>query len=177
MPIERHNRQVCVAHERLADIVYAVVCMAAKIGDADIVQVMPQDLSKHAQTMKMMVCTDLTEETAPVAQLDGLGILSSVQFLHFLCSEAEVIVLEEMGPCIFYLRARLASEFGAQTETPIERVSVVTRDGILCRCCDRQTLVTWESDYNRLRHGHVLYVRKGSRFGRQKPGTASSTRL
>lgn len=47
MPIERHNRQVCVAHERFSDIVYAVVCVAAKVGDADIVLVMPQDLSQH----------------------------------------------------------------------------------------------------------------------------------
>lgn len=78
MPIERHNRQVCVAHERLADIVYAVVCMAAKFGDADIVQVMPQDLSQHTQAMEMVVGAKLAEKPAAVAQLDGLGIFSSI---------------------------------------------------------------------------------------------------
>lgn len=107
-----------MAHERLADVVDAVVCMAAEVWDADIVHVVPQDFSQHTQAMQVVICAQLAEITAPVSQLDW--ILSSVQLSHLLCSEAEVVVFEEMAPCLFYLRAWLPSILGLKTETSIE---------------------------------------------------------
>lgn len=112
VPVERHDRQVRVAHERLADIIDAVVRVAAEGGDADVVHVVPQDLSQHAEAVEVVVRADLAEVAATVAQLKGF--VGAVQLAHFVRRDAEVVILEQMGPGLFHFWSRLASELSLQ---------------------------------------------------------------
>lgn len=133
MPPECHDRKICVAHERLADIVDAVVRVGTEVRNADIVKVMPQDLSQHAQAVEMVICAQLAKVTAAILQLNR--VVCAVQLLHLLGCEAQVVMLEEMSPCLLCLGTRFSSILVVQAKTSIELMSMVSFDGFLCRSC------------------------------------------
>lgn len=137
LPVECHHRQIWLTHERLADIVDAVVCMAAQVRDADIVFVMPQDLSQHFQAMKVVVGAQLAVVPAAIAQLEG----GAIHLAHLFHREADIVVLEETAPGRFSLGTRLAGIQGAQAETPIKGRFVIF-DGFPCRRCTKQVLAS-----------------------------------
>lgn len=128
-----------MAHERLADIVDAVVRVGTEIRNTDVVKVMPQDLSKHAQAVEMVVRAYLAEVSAAILQLNR--VVCAIQLLHLLGREAQVVMLEDMSPCLLCLRTRLASILGLQAKASIELVSMVSLDGFFCRSYAEPSLV------------------------------------
>ena len=94
---------------------------------------MPQDLPQHAQAVEVVIRADLAKEAAPVLQLNR--VVCAVELLHLLGREAEVVMLEDMGPCLLCLRTRLASILGLHAKASIELVPMVSLDGFLCWCC------------------------------------------
>lgn len=120
-----------MAHERLADVVDAVVRMGTEVWNTDVVKVMPQDLSKHAQAVEMVVRAYLAEVSAAILQLNG--VVCAIQLLHLLGREAQVVMLENMSPCLLCLRTRFAGILGLSAEASIELVSMVSLDGFFCR--------------------------------------------
>lgn len=118
-----------MAHEGLADVLDAVVRVAAQVRDADIVCVVPEHLPQHLETVQVVVGAQLAVVAPAVAQLEG----GTVQLLHLLGREADVVVFEEATPGGLTLGAGLAGIECLLSETSI-KLCLVKGDGFLRRC-------------------------------------------
>lgn len=133
VPVKGYYGQVWLTHERVANILNAVVGMSAHGCDADIVQVVPHQLPQHLQAVEMVVGTQLAVVSAAILQLER----GAVQLPQLLLGEPDVVVFEDAAPRRFDFRTRLSSILGVPAETTIE-VVLLEVDGFPCRCCSRQ---------------------------------------